>query len=148
MFEMIRGKPFSVNGDINCNKVFINNRQVRTIRHFISFQAITNNGVITNNCLVNYQENLNMTYLSTGKYYCFFTNFTPSNRFYSVSISGSWNGLADDNSGMVYSVDYKTTSGFRITQKSILTSQVYFTAHTLANGDDSNTSCTEVSVSY
>ena len=56
--------------------------------------------------------------------------------------------MADDNSGMVYSVDYKTTSGFRITQKSILTSQVYFTAHTLANGDDLNTACTEVSVSY
>jgi hypothetical protein len=55
------------------------------------------------------------------------------------------NNYADDNSGMVYSVDNKTTGGFNITQKAIFVGAY---PNVLRNGDGGNECCTEVSVSY
>ena len=64
------------------------------------------------------------------------------NAYYSVSISGTWNGLGDNNSGMVYSVENKTTNDFIITQR---------LGDSIQDGDSTNqglVSTTEVSVSY
>ena len=91
---------------------FLNNTQVRTIRNFVSFSAYNSQ------CLINYTENLSVTYLLPGRYRINFINGkTPPNIYYSVSISGTWNNRADDNSGMIYSVDFKTMSSFIMTQK-------------------------------
>jgi hypothetical protein len=140
MFEMIRGKNFTINGGLSVGgNILISNSQVRTIRNFISFQAVS--GLVINH----YNENLFVYYTANGKYYISFQNgINPTNIYYSVSISGTWNGLGDGNSGMVYSVENKTTNGFTITQK-------LSPGYTIQDGDNSNianVSCTEVSVSY
>ena len=67
---------------------------------------------------INYTEHLTATYLDVGKYRINFTDYVnPFNIHYSVSVSGSYNGRADANSGMIYSVDNKTMNNFIITQK-------------------------------
>ena len=149
LFQMLKGKDFTINGgltcgDISANKVYttgvyVSNKQVRLIRHFIAFDSTTNQQGKTIGCVANYNENLSITYISAGKYYCTFTNINPSNAYYSVSISGTWNGQSDDNSGMIFSVDSKTTTGFCITQKGYL----YY-----AVNSNTYTCSTEISVSY
>jgi hypothetical protein len=91
---------------------------IRTIRNFLNFQPLQPAGGVGADCLINHAINLRPTYMGTGKYKITFTNGkVPPNTFYSVSITGTWNNRADNNSGMVYSVCKKTTTDFIITQK-------------------------------
>ena len=138
LFEMLKGKNFTINGGLNIGgDLFLSNKQVRTIRNFISFQAVS--GIVINK----YNENLFVYRLANGRYRCTFQNgVNPTHTYYSVSISGTWNGLGDNNSGMVYSVENKTTNDFVITQR---------LGDSIQDGDSSNpnnVSSTEVSVSY
>jgi hypothetical protein len=137
LFEMMKGKDFTINGGLNISgNMFMSNKKVRTIRNFISFQAVS--GMVINH----YNEDLFVYRIANGKYRLEFKNdVNPSDAYYSVSISGTWNGLGDGNSGMVYSVENKTTNDFTITQK-------LSTGYTIEDGDAGNVSRTEVSVSY
>ena len=133
-----------ISGNANISQnLFIKSNQVRTIRNFISFRPISTMNV-------NYTENLTATYVSGGKYQINFINgINPSNVYYSVSVSGSWNGRGDANSGMIYSVDNKTINNFIITQKySYREGNQHPTD--LMDGDTDGTSISlcEVSVSY
>jgi cytoskeletal protein CcmA (bactofilin family) len=157
LFEMLKGKSFTIYGGLNVGgnvggnidisgninllngNVCLSNKKVRLIRHFIAFDSTTNQQGKTIGCVANYSENLSIAYISAGKYYCTFTNINPSDAYYSVSISGTWNGQSDDNSGMIFSVDSKTTNGFYITQKGYL----YY-----AVNSNTYTCSTEISVSY
>jgi hypothetical protein len=157
LFEMLKGKSFTINGGLNVGgnvggnidisgninllngNVCLSNKKVRLIRHFIAFDSTTNQQGKTIGCVANYSENLSIAYISAGKYYCTFTKLFPSNIYYSVNISGTWNGQSDDNSSMIFSVDSKTTTGFCITQKGYL----YY-----AVNSNTYTCSTEISVSY
>ena len=52
---MLKGKNFTINGGLSVGgDLFISNKQVRTIRNFISFQAVS--GLVINK----YNEKLNV----------------------------------------------------------------------------------------
>jgi hypothetical protein len=63
LFEMLKGKNFTINGGLNVGgDIFITNKKVRTIRNFISFQAVS--GMVINH----YNENLFVYRTANGKY--------------------------------------------------------------------------------